>query len=181
MSSTAVAPGMLPAPEPISIEEYLRTSYHPDVEYVDGFLEERAVGEFEHGRLQMLLGMWFESHRAEWKVLVTSEFRNRVSSTRVRLPDVCLVPEDGPREKVRVTPPILCIEIRSPEDRLSRILTVFDDYLKMGVPNIWLLDPIEHTAFTYDSGGLRAVKAAILQIEGSPIYIDLPALFAAIG
>jgi Uma2 family endonuclease len=181
MSSTATIPAASLAPEPISIEEYLRSSYHPDVEYVDGFLEERTVGEFEHGRLQMLLGMWFESHRAEWKVLVTSEFRNRVSPTRVRLPDVCLVPEDGPREKVRITPPILCIEIRSPEDRLSRILTVFDDYLRMGVPNIWLLDPIERTAFTYDKGGLRAVNTPHLSIKDSPIFIDLPALFAAIG
>jgi Uma2 family endonuclease len=181
MSSTATAPAHPLAASPISIEEYLRTSYHPDVDYVDGFLEDRTVGEFEHGRLRMLLGMWFESHRAEWKVLVTSEFRNRVSSTQVRIPDVCLVPEDGPREKVRVTPPILCIEIRSPEDLLSRILTVFDDCLAMGVPNIWLLDPIERTAFTYDKGGLRAVSTPHLSIQNSPIYIDLPALFAAIG
>ena len=138
------------------------------------------MGEFEHGRLQMLLGMWFETHRTEWKVLVVSEFRNRVSSTRVRLPDVCLVPEDGPDEKVRVTPPILCIEIRSPEDHLPRILSVFDDYLKMGVSNIWLLDPIERTAFTYDERGLHAVNTPHLAIKNSPIFVDLPALFAAI-
>jgi hypothetical protein len=35
----------------ISIEEYLRTSYHPDCDYVDGEIQERNLGEREHARL----------------------------------------------------------------------------------------------------------------------------------
>ena len=32
----------------ISVEEYLNTTYRPDVEYVDGEIQERNLGEFDH-------------------------------------------------------------------------------------------------------------------------------------
>ena len=35
----------------LTLEEYLRTSYRPDCEFVDGVLEERNVGEYEHSNL----------------------------------------------------------------------------------------------------------------------------------
>jgi len=35
-----------------SVEEYLRTCYDPDMEYVDGQLLERHVGEYFHGLLE---------------------------------------------------------------------------------------------------------------------------------
>jgi hypothetical protein len=40
----------------IPVEEYLRTTYHPDMEYVDGQLVERNVGERRHSRLQFFVG-----------------------------------------------------------------------------------------------------------------------------
>ena len=36
----------------VSLEEYLNTSYDPDVEYVDGVLEERNVGDSLHSLIQ---------------------------------------------------------------------------------------------------------------------------------
>ena len=36
----------------VSLEEYLKTSYEPDCDYVDGVLEERNLGEWNHGDLQ---------------------------------------------------------------------------------------------------------------------------------
>jgi hypothetical protein len=35
----------------ISIEEYLATVHRPDRDYVDGVVEERNLGEYNHGRL----------------------------------------------------------------------------------------------------------------------------------
>ena len=32
----------------VSVEEYLSTVYEHDCEYVDGVIEERDLGEFEH-------------------------------------------------------------------------------------------------------------------------------------
>ena len=37
--------------ELIVVEEYLSTSYHPDVDFVEGRLEARHWGEKEHGKL----------------------------------------------------------------------------------------------------------------------------------
>jgi hypothetical protein len=40
----------LPMQEPhVTVAEYLRTVYEPDCDYVDGRVEERNVGEFDHG------------------------------------------------------------------------------------------------------------------------------------
>jgi hypothetical protein len=47
------------APPLLSIEEYLHTSYRPDVHFVDGEIEERNVGEFTHGTLHSLLSFFF--------------------------------------------------------------------------------------------------------------------------
>ena len=43
----------------ISVSEYLKTSYHPDCDYVDGRIEERNVGEHDHAAVQAALILWF--------------------------------------------------------------------------------------------------------------------------
>jgi hypothetical protein len=52
----------------ISLEEYLRTAYHPDCDYVDGVLEERNVGEWNHGDLQGEIVHYLKVHRREWNI-----------------------------------------------------------------------------------------------------------------
>jgi Uma2 family endonuclease len=163
----------------MSIEEYLRTSYRPDCDFVDGHLEERNLGEFDHGTLQSELSFWFRSHRDEWQIRVISEQRTRVSLSRVRIPDVCVIRYDSAREPVRVTPPLLCIEILSPEDRLSRMEVRLADFLKMGVEHIWVIDPQKRSASIYTGSGLHPAGPR-LEIPGTPIYLDLSALFAAL-
>ena len=44
-SSMATASAL---PKLISIEEYLSSSYEPDLEFVDGVLEEKHLGEWDH-------------------------------------------------------------------------------------------------------------------------------------
>jgi Uma2 family endonuclease len=46
--------------------------------------------------------------------------RIRVKPDRVRIPDICLFLAE-PREQVPTTPPFICIEILSPQDRMSRV------------------------------------------------------------
>ena len=77
-AATAVSPSL-------SLDEYLHTVYKPDCDFVDGHLEERNVGELEHGLLQIELGYWFRLHRDEWNIRVVSELRTRVSAQRVRI------------------------------------------------------------------------------------------------
>jgi Uma2 family endonuclease len=181
-SASAILPAS-PSPagtKRLSLEEYLRTSYRPDCEFVDGELEEKNLGERERSILQAALSAWFFNRRAEWKIVVMSEQRTRVSATRVRLPDLCLISAEAPRESVTLTPPLLAIEILSPEDRLPRVLIRLNDFLRMGVENLWLLDPIDRNAFIYTKDGLRLADGPRLTIPDSPIYLDLPEIFSAL-
>jgi Uma2 family endonuclease len=164
----------------IPIDEYLRTMYHPDSDYVDGEIQERNLGEREHARLQTALASWFFTNEKAWNVYSLVEQRIRVAQRRVRIADVCLVSRNDPKEQVIITPPLLCVEILSPEDRLPRAARVMEDYARMGVPNLWLLDPKDRVAYNYSSDGLFKLTTDRLTIPNTEIYVDLLILFGAL-
>lgn len=171
---------MATTPTLMSLEEYLRTSFHPDADYVDGEVEERNVGEYEHGKIQGLIFHLFTLRGKEWNTDPVIEQRIQVGQGRVRICDVAIRRTTDPRERVLVTPPLICIEILSPEDRIPRAKEVLTDYLAMGVANIWLIDPIRRAAYTFDGDGLRETDPTRLRVPGSPILVDLTDAFAAI-
>ncbi len=168
-------------PDRMSLEEYLHTAYHPDCDFVDDHIEERTMGDLKHSLLQAELVFWFRSHRDDWDIRVMSELRTRVSSTRVRLPDVTVAYNDAAMaERIRTTPPLIAIEILSPDDRIHRVLLRMADFLSMGIPHLWLLDPVERIAYLYNENGLRPVQVTRLTVPDSPIYLDLPELFTSL-
>ena len=57
----------------VPVEVYLRSSYEPDAEYVDGEIEERPMGEREHVLWQKAILKWFWQHEKEWGVEVLQE------------------------------------------------------------------------------------------------------------
>ena len=160
----------------ISVDDYLKTSYRPDCEFVDGRVEERNLGEHDHAALQAALIIWFGQHQEEWNIEVLPEQRMQISATRFRIPDVCLVSLDQTLEQILTAPPLACIEILSPEDTLRRMQQRISDYREFGVENVWILDPA--TRRGYDcrpSGWLDAVEFAI---QNTPIYLRLPEIFS---
>lgn len=167
---------MATQPAPMPIEQYLHTSYSPDVDFVDGYIEERNLGEHEHARLQWLIAKAFGPREAEWNLEGVIEQRIRVDANRVRICDVALLRADAPFERVIKVPPFLCIEILSREDRLSRAQNVLSDYQQMGVEHVWLLDPQRDVAYTFDADGLHLAEDE-LQIVGSEIRLDYHELF----
>ncbi len=76
---------------PVSVGEYLHSSYSPDCDYVDGELQERNVGELDHAEVQSALVQWFRNHGKEWNIRAFTELRMRISPTRFRIADVCLI------------------------------------------------------------------------------------------
>src|SRR5260370_29465929 len=119
-----------------SLTEYLTTTYHPDRDYVDGEVQERNLGEFEHAAIQAFLTAWFFQHRQEWQLHVLPEMRLRVSSERVRIPDVCLVIRNQPVEQVLTRPPLAVLEILSPEDRVLRYNERLAAYRQMRIRHV---------------------------------------------
>jgi hypothetical protein len=75
----------------VPVEEYLRTSYDPDREYVEGQLVERHVGERRHGRLQFLIGLVLGPRELLGRFHTYTEQRVRVSAEpRYRVPDMVI-------------------------------------------------------------------------------------------
>lgn len=161
----------------LSLEAYLHTSYRPDCDYVDGEVEERNLGEREHARLQAAIVAWFFAKIKDWNIDVLPEQRTRVSATRVRIPDVCLVSLDLPYEKIIAHPPLAVIEILSPEDRVRRYNERLEDYRRMGVRNIWVVDPETRKGYDWASGWQETERFAV---AGTPIFLSLPEIFAAL-
>src|SRR5580692_3206836 len=95
----------------VSVEEYLSSSYEPDCDYVDGVLEERNLGEWDHSRLQTALAAYLKGRERQWNVWVIVEQRIRVSPKRFRIPDVCVFRRDREIEQVPTKPPLVCIEV----------------------------------------------------------------------
>jgi Uma2 family endonuclease len=118
----------------ISVDEYLHTMYHPDCDYVDGEIIERNIGEKSHGNLQFEIAFVFRMRRYQWNAFAFIEQRVQVSPTRFRIPEVCVYIGGEPEDEVFHVPPFICIEIRSPEDRLGRIQDRIDDYLSSASP-----------------------------------------------
>ena len=171
----------MPAPLPqatlISVEEYLATSYRPDCDYVDGRIEERNLGERDHSGLQANITIYLGSLRKKLGISIFVEQRVQVAATRYRIPDVCVV-LGKTTEQVFRTPPFLCIEILSPEDRMSRVEQRIDDYLAMGVRYVWILDPATRKTYVaMAETGLREVREAVLRTENPVLEMPLAEVF----
>lgn len=174
-----VAMAIQPIDEPlVSVQEYLHADYEPDLDYVDGRLEDRNVGEHDHGFLQALLTTIFTNHRREWAVHTVTDVRVQVASTRFRVPDVSVLRANDPRSSVLRQPPFIAVEILSPEDRLSRFTEKLEDYVAFGVPHIWVLDPQKRRAAQYHDGKLVWMREGELTVPGTAIRVNLNELFA---
>jgi len=162
----------------LSVEQYLSHTPEPDCDYVDGEIEERNVGERTHAKLQLRLGAYLLAHYESSGIEAFTEIRIRVSPTRYRIPDVCATIGD-PGEEVLTKPPFLCVEILSPEDRMSRVETRIQDYLTMGVAYVWLLDPYTRQAYVAtNSEGLREIKDGTLRTNDPILEIPLIGLWS---
>ncbi len=168
---------MATTPQLLSIEQYLHSSYHPDADFVDGEIEIRHMGERTHNFIQGFLFSLINANTALWHVEAVIEQRIRIDSNRVRVCDVTAISTDAPFEEVVTVPPVLCIEVMSSEDRLPRAQLVLADYFAMGIPNIWLIDPIRRGAYSFGTDGLSSADPANLTVRGTKIHIDLTEAF----
>jgi Uma2 family endonuclease len=161
----------------VPVEEYLRTNYDPDREYLDGQLVERHVGEYKHSFLQALLAEDLNRRRRQRRFRVFTEQRVRVSDEpRYRIPDVCV--KALPHE---ITPvlvqPDLVIEIVSPDDQPVEMLEKIGDYQAARIPHIWVADPYKRSLIEADPAGIRRPAGLVL---ATPLVgeIDFASLFA---
>lgn len=169
----------LPIPEDLwTVREYLATSWSPDREFVDGRIEERNLGEKEHSILQRFLTVLFSIKRGEWGVEVFPELRTQVAATSFRVPDLLVVRAGESFDRYLKHPPLIAIEILSPEDSLRSMHEKFAQYLRFGIQNIWVIDPEPRLAYRFTTIGLEEVQTGELTVPDTPIRVVLSELFA---
>jgi Uma2 family endonuclease len=74
----------------------------------------------------------------------------------VRGPDIALY-EDAQtfaelHPKYGEVPPLLAIEVLSPNDRADRVMDKIDDYLRNGVRLVWVINPVSRSVTVYEPG-----------------------------
>jgi Uma2 family endonuclease len=160
----------------ITLEEYLRTPYEPDAEFVGGEVQERNVGEYEHNTVQRAILLWLHAHDKTWRIRTIQEQKTRLTSGNVRIPDVSAWRRDVPVRPVFDEPQLIVVEVLSPEDRQSRMQEKIDDYCAFQVPHIWVVDPLKRIG--WDCSDSNWTRKDRFEVAGSGIYLDLHELFS---
>jgi Uma2 family endonuclease len=163
----------------VSIEAYLATHYRPDCDYVDGEVLDRNVGEREHSFVQRRLIIALYKIEAQLGISTWPEVRLQVSATRFRVPDLCVYRGPGPRDSIFRQPPFLCVEILSPEDRMSRMEDKLSDYFAFAVEYVWVIDPMRRAASIHTVAGSRPASDGALRTANPEIYVRLEDIFSA--
>jgi Uma2 family endonuclease len=158
----------------VSVEEYLKSVYKPDVEYVDGELEERNVGEIEHAKMILDVLVWFVGHRQEWQIQILPDVRVQVKAERFRIPDVCVCSASNTDTRIVTTAPLAVVEVLSPEDRIANYHERIADYMGMGIRGIWVVDPETRKGWDCSSGSW--IETKVFRLADSSIYLDLAAI-----
>jgi Uma2 family endonuclease len=161
----------------ISVAEYLNTSYSPDREYIDGLIVERNLGEKTHSGIQRNLIIVLGNRSKELGIRVYPEQRVQVSPTRFRVPDVTVVKVSQSQDEIFRLPPHLCIEVLSKDDTMDYMQEKIDDYLRFGVPYIWIVSPRNRKGYVVTSAGMVEAKSGVLETHDPNSSVPLQALF----
>ena len=160
----------------VSIEEYLSTSYSPDREYLDGRIVERNLGEKTHSSIQGNLFGWFWDRRKQLPVRAFVEQRVQVSPTRFRIPDITVIKTSQIQGEIFTAPPHLCIEILSKDDTMLYMQEKIDDYLRFGVPYIWIINPRLRKGYVATKAGMFEAESGVLATSDPEIRVPVAEL-----
>ena len=158
----------------ISVDDYLSTSYDPDVEYVDGVLVQRKVGDWLHSLVQS--NVIFHFRRKYPGIYVIPQLRSQTRSTRYRLPDVCVLLE-APNTKFLVDAAFLAIEILSEDDRMSRMMEKLEEYDQKGIRHMWLIDPRLQKVSVNAGGALNEIRDTVIATVDPRLELSREELF----
>ena len=161
----------------VPVEEYLRTNYDPDREYVDGRIVERNLGEQTHSAIQREIVIYLGTRSKKLGIVVFPEQRVQVRPNRFRVPDVTVLLAPAPKEQIFTSPPFICIEILSKDDTMLYMQEKIDDYLDFGVPYVWIINPRNRKAYHATRTGIIEVTSGKLETKNPAINLPISVLF----
>ncbi len=166
----------------MTVEEYLRTRFDDaDRDFVDGEVFERNMGEAEHSIVQGELIRRLFAASESTGLEVRPEIRLQTTPSRFRVADIAVWRAPAaPRRGIVAPPPFLVIEILSPEDRMIRVQPKIQEYLSLGVPFVWVVDPYERQALVFTPDQPGGAPSGTLDTRAPDLSIALPDLWAAL-
>ena len=160
----------------VSVEEYLRTTYKPACDYIDGVLRPKPLATWKHGVIQ---GQSSTVVNVDKRYRAASELTVRIREGQYLVPDVGVQLRGAIQDPYPTKPIALCIEILSPEDRFAEVLAKCDDYLAWGVPMTWIVDPDTRRAWQY-AGHAPQEIAATGSLTAGELVVSLRELFSVL-
>jgi Uma2 family endonuclease len=162
----------------ITSEQYLRMTFEHDAEFVHGEIVERAMPDYIHSTIQLLILLRFGSLIQSYPLYPRPELRLTIAPNVYRIPDICVFAGPQPNVDVPVDPPLVVIEILSKDDRHFDVMQKLEEYLAWGVANIWVVDPMTKRFSAYTHLGLQNVSSFSLpdypfQLTPSDLFSDL--------
>jgi len=171
-------PGSDPVPATMTEQEYLRTVFRPDCDFVDGRIEERNVGKWEHSRVQHMLDRIFGINERAWGIYTAPECRLEVAPHHIRIPDVLIMRRGPEYTDVIREAPLLCIEVLSPDDTWTQLRERLDEYVAMGVEHVWCFEPIAREVRRYTATGFVKVTEPEMTIPGTAVLLNIAEVFS---
>jgi Uma2 family endonuclease len=131
---------------PLTFDQFVEMFGKEDlVELIDGVVVERDMVQLDHEKLQIWLTTVANSfvEARDLGILLGSRTAIQISQFRGRLPDLLFIRKDRMgivRQKGIYGAPDLVIEIISPGDRPSNVVSLESDYCTIGVHEIVFID-----------------------------------------
>ncbi len=161
----------------VSVDEYLRTSYKPACEYRDGVLTQKSWPARKHSLVQSQVLKLVDSFAG---FVACPELTMRLRAGRYLVPDVAVLSRDRIQDPYPTEPVHLCVDILSPDERLSQVIAKAEECHNWGVPMVWILNPEEQTALEFSPNRLHEVPLDG-SLTASPISIPVREIFAVLA
>ena len=159
----------------VSVEEYLRTNYEPSCEYIDGVLRQKPMPTRKHGLIQRRLGQLIDVGSPNFES--STEVTVRLRPGKYLVPDLIVQRRDNIQDPYPQSAVHLCVEILSPSDLMSEIMSKAENYHAWGVEMVWLIDPDERRAWEYGKGRRLIEVPATGALTAEGISVPLKDLF----
>jgi Uma2 family endonuclease len=126
------------------------------------------------------VGSWFFRRERQWNIRAVVGQAIEVAPERYRIADVAVLDCAHRAEQIiHIYQPLIVIEVLSPKDTWVHYEDHIADYLKFGIPNIWILDPASRRGWMIYPGERQLVST--FAVPDSPITVSLDELFAEAG